>query len=475
MIEPVCAYYRKQSIRRCQSLMSPEQISLKRRVFIAGAWSLTGYALSFVIRLGSNLVMTRLLAPDAFGVLAIAQLISVGLALFSDVGLKPSVIQSKRGSDSAFLNTVWTTQIIRGALLWMVALLICTAMYFAPRWHLTPTDSVYGNRLLPFVVAAVSSAALVGGFESTKSLEASRNLRLAGITKIDLYSQLVGLFVMIGWGVLDRSIWALVAGGLCSTLARTLFSHVLLSGTPNRWHFEREAFREIIKFGKWIFFSSALFFFASNGDRLILGGLVDAKLLGTYVIAFTLLNSLDQVLTKIIVDVSFPALSEIIRDRPLDLTVAYYKFHTRIAIFTYLGCGALFVSGEAIVSSLYDTRYQQAGWILEVLALVLLTIPLRIATQSFLALGVERVYFFLHTIRIMALFCALPFGFYLDGFPGAIAGIVFSYFANVPMIILYARRYRMFITVKELLTLLAIIPGIAFGELLKLLLISLQR
>src|ERR1700691_1997111 len=104
--------------------MSIDQVSLKRRVFSAGAWSLAGYALSFVIRLGSNLVMTRLLVPSMFGVVAIAQLVIVGLSLFSDVGIKPSVIQSKRGSEPDFLNTVWTTQILRGFILWFASLLI---------------------------------------------------------------------------------------------------------------------------------------------------------------------------------------------------------------------------------------------------------------------------------------------------------------------------------------------------------------
>src|SRR4026208_1145233 len=104
--------------------------SLKRRVFRATAWSSAGYGFSQALRLGSSLVMTRLLLPEMFGVMAIAMLVSVGLALFSDVGLKPSVIQSQRGGEPNFLNTVWTTQIFRGFLLWTCALLISFAIVF---------------------------------------------------------------------------------------------------------------------------------------------------------------------------------------------------------------------------------------------------------------------------------------------------------------------------------------------------------
>lgn len=412
--------------------------------------------------------MTRLLVPDMFGVMAIAQLILIGLFLFSDVGLQPSVIQSRRGSEPAFLNTVWTTQILRGIVLWFVALLISFVIYIAQRHDLFPAASVYSNHLLPYVVIAVSFTAIISSFESTKVMEAGRKLSLALITKIDICAQLIGLFVMVAWGIVDHSIWALIAGSMVSALAKTIASHLWLSGTINRWHFEKTAFREIIKFGRWIFLSSVLFFFASNGDRFILGGLVDAKVLGTYVIAFTMFNAIDSLLTKIIVDVSFPALSEIIRERPTNLTIAYYKVHALIASFAYFCCGVLFISGEAIVRSLYDSRYQQSGWILEILSLTLLTLPLRIATQSFLAVGVERVYFLIHAARIITLFCALPFGFYVGGLFGAIWGIVLSYFASAPITIIFARRYRMFDLRRELFVLLVLIPGMVVGELLKL-------
>src|ERR1700712_6106486 len=77
-----------------------KQSSFKTRVLQAGLWSLIGYGLTFAIRLGGNLFMTRHLAPEMFGIMAIASTVLVGLAMFSDLGLKPSVIQNRRGNDS---------------------------------------------------------------------------------------------------------------------------------------------------------------------------------------------------------------------------------------------------------------------------------------------------------------------------------------------------------------------------------------
>ena len=83
----------------------------------------------------------------------------------------------------------------------------------------------------------------------------------------------------------------------------------------------------------------------------------------------------------------FPLLARLSRDRPTDLKSTYYRFHVVIASFAYICSGVLMTSGVSLVHLLYDRRYEQAGWMLEILAVALLTVPFRLATQSFLALG----------------------------------------------------------------------------------------
>ena len=257
-----------------------EKISLRARVLNAGAWSLAGFALSTIIRFGTNLLMTRLLAPEMFGVMAIASTVMVGLAMFSDLGVKQSIVQSKRGHEAAFLNTAWSIQILRGLLLWTAALCVSLGILLAGRVGVIPAGSVYSAPSLPFVVAVLSFSAAIGGFDSTKLIEASRELLVRRITKIEIASQIFGLAAMIAWVSVDRSIWALVTGSLCSTLARVTLGHAILPGVRNRWHWDKTASREVIHFGKWILVASILGFLVNSGDRLLLGGLVDFNGLG---------------------------------------------------------------------------------------------------------------------------------------------------------------------------------------------------
>ena len=117
-------------IRISHRLMSSNTpASLRQRILRAGTWTFVGYGVSQAIRLGGNLVMTRLLVPEMFGVMAIASIVLAMLMMLSDIGLTHNIVQSRRGEDPVFLNTAWAVQIIRGGLLWAAALLFSSGLY----------------------------------------------------------------------------------------------------------------------------------------------------------------------------------------------------------------------------------------------------------------------------------------------------------------------------------------------------------
>ena len=442
--------------------------SLKQRVLRAGGWSLAGFGLSQIIRFGSNLLMTRLLVPEMFGVMAMVQVVLYGLALFSDVGLRQNIVQSKRGHEPIYLNTAWVIQILRGFLIWFIALVLALLALLANHIGLAPENSVFADTRLPHVIAVTAFSAIIAGFDSTKMFEAYRTLTFRRITQIELVSQVAGLACMLVWVVFDRSIWALVIGGIAAALTRTLLSHAMLEGTANRLQWEPQAFSEIIHFGKWIFASSILGFLARSGDRLLLGGMLSTAELGVYAIAFLIVTSVETVLAKIIGDVSYPALSEIIRERPAELKKNYYRFHVVVAAFAYGCTGLLMTSGQSLMALLYDQRYADAGWMLEILAALLLTVPFRVAMQCFMAMGMPRLFSHIIAIQSCSIFVFMPVGFHYFGAQGALWGIVLSYFSSLPVIIFYKIKYGLFNAGKELLLLTAVPAGIMAGKALNL-------
>ena len=103
---------------------SAEQ-SLREKAIRAGVWTLGAHGTEMAARLFSTLIMTRLLFPEAFGLVAAATSLLVGLALLSDFGIRTVILQSPHGDQKSFLRSAWTLQAWRGLALWVVLVLLC--------------------------------------------------------------------------------------------------------------------------------------------------------------------------------------------------------------------------------------------------------------------------------------------------------------------------------------------------------------
>lgn len=383
-------------------------VSFRSRILKASGWTLFGHAGTQFLRLVSNLIMTRLLLPQAFGIMALANVLLTALQLISDIGLSQGVIQSRRGADPEYLNTAWTAQILRGALIWAAALLIAAGLKTADVFHLLTPGTTYAEPQLPALIAGISFNGLLGGWVSTKVASANRNLALGRVSLIDVYCQLIAIAVMVPWALLSPTAWALVGGSIVSSIARVALSHTFVPGERNRLHWDWDSFREIFTFGKWIFVTSILGFLASNGDRLVLGGLVDAKTLGVYVIAAFMVTAMVQIFYRITSNVAFPAFSEIVRQNPQDLRRRYYQFRMPMDISSLFLTGFLYSAGHLLVHVLYNHRYDQAGYMLQILSISLFEVRFELVNSCMLALGKPRLLGPVIGIQAAVMFIFLP-------------------------------------------------------------------
>lgn len=448
---------------------SPNPELLKQRALRAGGWSFAGYGLSQAIRVGSNLVMARLLVPEMFGIMTIATMVMVILTMLSDVGLRQNIVQSRRGDDPVFLDTVWTVQIIRGFVLWLGALLVSAALHHASLGAMLPGKSVYASPVLPLVLAVSSVAAVISGFQSTKTAVADRGFNQKRLIQIELTSQCAGLAVMIVIGVISRSIWALVAGGLVVQLTTTVLSHTWMSGHPNRLRWEKATLRELSGFGKWIFFSSFVGVLANQGDRLLVSGFVEAHVLGLFAIASLIVRAIANGLNRLFGTVSLPALSETFRNNPSRLRVVYYKLCVPSDLVLLFMTGFLFAAGQLMIDLLYDQRYSGAGKLLSVLALSLFTVRYGVAFNAYLALGIPRYLAIINVVRIVVLYVLVPPLYYAGGTQAAIWGIALHELPIVPLVYYFNAKLGLIDLRRELMVLGALPIGFLCGSALNLL------
>ena len=440
--------------------------TFKKRVINAGMWAMGGYAVGQFLRLASNLIITRFLVPSMFGVMSIVTTIMVGMVLFTDLGLRENVIQSPRGNDPVFLDTVWTVQILRGIVLWLISVLIGIALHFSVQWGWVPPHTAYTDPVLPWVIPISALGLVFAAFEPTWTSTASRRLEQSKLTLIELSSQVGGMLVMLVWVILDRSIWALVIGGLTPTILRNVIVYYIIPGEPNRWHLEPAAVREVLQFGKWVFLASIVGFLFMNGDRLLLGGMLTSHDLGIYMVAFLIVYSINQVVTRLVSNVAFPAMSEALRDRPERFVEVYYRLRLFFDFGLLFMAGFLFEAGAWIIHLLYDARYAGAGYMLEILSLELIALRYTMADRGFIAKGKTKIVSHLTMIRTLVLFVGLPLAYHRFGLTGAMWGIVVSYFASVPFSLYYKHKLQFLRIGRELYTLPILLLGAGLGWLL---------
>lgn len=438
-------------------------MDLKNRIINAGSWTLFGHITSQMIRLGSNLIMTRLLVPEMFGIMAIAYIIIVGLAMFSDLGLKQNIIQSKRGDDPLFLNTVWSVQIIRGAVLAVVCLLAAYTLTIINQFSLLSSDNVYSSSLLPQVLMFLAISPLLQGLESTKVACANRGLYLKRVVTLELTAQLFGLAFMLTWVYFDRSIWALVFGAIFSGFIKMILSHFMLPGYSNKLAWDHNAFNEVFHFGKWMFISSILGFLINQGDKLLLGGMMSTKSFGLYSIAALLYAALEGLISKLISNVAFPALGEVNRLNPQSVREKYYKIRVPVDIFCLFLAGFIFISGSTIVNILYDQRYDQSGHMFEILGLLLLVIRFGIAGQFYLVMGKPKIMTILIFSRLVFMLVFIPIGFKINQDMGAVWGLVLAYFPGLLLTFYFKKRYGLLDPKREFLVFPVFFIGLLAG------------
>jgi len=391
--------------------------SIEQKAAGAKLWVLVGYGGSQTIRLAGNLILTRLLTEDAFGLMALMTPIIVGIHLFSDIGIGPSLIQNER-RDEAFVNTAWTMQVGRGIGIFLVA---AAAAY--------PVSVAYPNYPeVRYLLPIVATTSLLEGFGSTAFFTLNRDLNVRRIEIVEVLSQVFGLLVKVVWALLAPSVLALVAGGIAVQILRLALGHLMLPGTRARFRWEKEAATELARFGRWIFLSTVLVFLAGQTDKLVFGGMVTRDELGVYGVAAMIAALPSMALSRLSQQVIFPTYSRL-RERDGDFKSAFMPTRRGILIAGAWGFAGLIAGGPTGVELVYDDRWLAAGWIIQLLSaggwLLLLESTYGAAL---LARGVPKWISLAAVAKIVGMVTLIPLGYWLgerwigEGFPGAVAG-----------------------------------------------------
>jgi lipopolysaccharide exporter len=374
-----------------------------------GATSALTFMAGALLRLGSSLILTRLLYPEAYGIVALLASLLFVIEMLSDVGVVGLLIRHERGGERAFVDTLWTVRLIRG--------IVNFALLFAL------ADAVAALLAAPALggaIRVVSFYFLLNALEAMTFASAVRERRSRWVNLIELGCAAATTLFVIAWSWLSRDHWGMVAGMLFGRALQVLLSWALAprAAWPH-WRLERAALKDVLGFAKYVMPSSLLTMLLSQFDRMVFLRLFDLRMLGLYGVSQSLSGPPEGLATKVSQTVLYPRCAEVFRRDPARLRGCFYRDNAKLLVLMAAMPAVLGGAGQFVIDALFDPRYSEAGLIVQVLMLrSLLLSLLRPSEQLQTAAGHPSIHLLASLLRLAWLVPVSLAGWYLYGFIG---------------------------------------------------------
>ncbi|UVI39559.1 lipopolysaccharide biosynthesis protein [Qipengyuania spongiae] len=324
-----------------------------KKLLLKGAgWMALARAVVNAIAFVSTLVLARILVPEDFGLVAIAEAFAVILASLTELSLANALIRHDEPEEHHF-HTVWTLNFTRAAIL--AAAMAALAI---------PVASLYGDPRLGPILFVLAASTLLSGAENPKLVHFERNLIFRQEFVLNVGAKLLSFIVAITVALLFRSYWALVLGAAAAVVARVTLSYVLIGYRPRP---SLAGYRELLSFSIWLTFAEGIQTINNRSVPLAIGFFVSPASLGQYTMGVRLAQ---MPITQGIAPLRrtlFPAFSRIRHDAAR-LRAAYGRAQAYLCTVAFpVACG-LAVLAEPLVRTLIGEKWLPAVPILQVLS-----------------------------------------------------------------------------------------------------------
>lgn len=364
-----------------------------------------------VLRMGSSMVLTRLLVPEAFGIVGLIGSISFILSMLSDLGFQAFVIRHRDGNTPRFLDVIWTIRFLRSVAL-------CAILMVLAR----PIATLLGNADLWPAIALSSLQFLIEGGSSLSVITALRERQLPRLSALDVLGVIAQVVASVAFALIWRNYWAIIWAILVSSLIRTVLSYVLFPGSRRQFGMDRAYSNELWRFARFVTGSSIITMLLMQSDKVILARIIPLDMLGLYILAGNLAMAPMAFTVAYASRVLYPAYARTWREEPHALKEIFYAARWRVSMLYMVAAGGLIGVAPLLIAILYDERYAGASLFLRWLAITpLLSLASMSANEVLTASGRVHVTFHANIAKLGWLAVVGPAAFWLAGPIGLIA------------------------------------------------------
>lgn len=369
-----------------------------------------------LIRLISSVTLTRLLYPEAYGIVAMMSMAAFVLEMVSDIGTVALLVRHPRGAEPAFLHSLWTIRFLRGV--FNAAMLFALAPLIA-NWYNTP--------LLELSLKIFSVTFLIKAMESMSFLLAMREQRSRVVSYAELISACISTSFVIVYSYFSRDHFGMIFGMVLNTLCVVSISYIRSDRVWPKFILEKEAVKEVFAFAKYVTPSSIVTIFVSQFDKIIFLKLFDLRLMGIYGVATGVAGPVESLVSRINHMVLYPRCAHYFRGDLANVAQRFYK--ENIKLFALILALPAMVAGlaPAIVQLLFDARYAAAALVIQAFCLRGVLLAFAGPSENLLvAAGNPKMVLIGNLLRLLWLVPASLVGYHFWGFTGFVFAAAFD-------------------------------------------------
>ncbi len=276
--------------------------NLKQKALQGGLAKVCSQGIGFIVRVGSLMIMARLLDPKDFGLVGMVTAVIGVFSVFRDFGLSAAAVQRTHVTTDQASTLFWINLAV-GATLGLLSLAIAPLLAF-----------FYHEPRLLGVTAALATGFLFNAAGAQHSAMLERQMRFTALSVIDIVALLTGTLTGVAMAIRGYGYWALVAATTISTLASTLCVWVATVWVPGKPR-TGIGMRSMMRFGGTLTLNSLVMYITTNSDKVLLGRFLGSDALGIYGRAYQLVNIPTDNLNSATSGVAFATLSRL-KDNP---------------------------------------------------------------------------------------------------------------------------------------------------------------
>lgn len=392
--------------------------TVDRRMASGAIWMVLARICDKSIGLVGMIILARLLAPQDFGLVAMAAAVVALVELVRSFGFDVALIQNQDATREHY-DTAWTFNIILGVAIALGLLLVA---------H--PAAVFFDEPRLEAVIQWLAVPAFVTGFDNVGTVLFRKELELHKEFKYLLLKRIAMFAITVPLAFVFRSYWALVAGTVAGKTIGVGLSYLL---HPYRPSLCLAARRQLFGFGKWLIIGSTVNFFSQKSADFAIGKFAGAHALGVFGISYDLSTMISSQLTAPINRAVFPGYAK----KSHDLALLRNSYLDVMGVMASLATPAAF--GLAAVAPLavplvLGEQWMEAVPVVATLAFYGLLSSLKAnGHYVYMALGRPKIATYLGITQLVVLLPMAIYGAWHSGATGAASGYLYAQILFTPV------------------------------------------